>query len=78
MPRHVLSREEYLDLKRRLWVAQDGKCADCGSPFGLALHHDKGRGIAGGYRDDLDEKNRLLCDECHRKADRKRNSKFGS
>jgi hypothetical protein len=75
--RSALGREEYQELKRRLYVKQKGRCADCGRARPLQLHHAVGRGIGGWRRDDKNPRNRLLCSECHPKADRERNSKFG-
>lgn len=75
--RAVLDREAYQELKRRLYVKQNGRCADCGRAKPLSLHHAAGRGIGGWRRDDEDPRNRLLCSDCHPKADKERDSKFG-
>lgn len=78
-PRAVLGRAEYLELKQRLYVKQKGRCASCGKVKPLSLHHAAGRGIGGWRRDDEDPRNKLLCSDpnCHAKADRERDSKFG-
>jgi 5-methylcytosine-specific restriction endonuclease McrA len=73
----VLSPEEYQDLKRRVYARQRGRCADCGKARQLELHHKHGRGIGGAYRQDTDDQVVGLCWECHPKADKKKNSKFG-
>jgi len=74
-----LSAEEYRRLRWRQYVWQEGRCGDCGKPvpFGMFhFHHATGRGIGGGYRNDLDEDNYGVCEKCHPEADRNRKTKF--
>ena len=78
--RIVLAPAEYLQLRDKVYVLQHGRCADCGNPLGIdeaALHHLKGRGIGGGFREDTVEATKILCRKCHPIADRNRSSKFG-
>jgi hypothetical protein len=77
--RVILSPDEYQRHKERLYVAQGGRCADCGGAISLwqaELHHSQGRGQGGGFRDDLHDGNRLVCRNCHSAADKNRESKF--
>jgi 5-methylcytosine-specific restriction endonuclease McrA len=76
-PKVVLDGEEYQDLKRRVWVRQRGRCAHCSKARQLDLHHKHGRGIGGAYRQDVEDEVIGLCQECHREADKHKNSKFG-
>lgn len=77
--RQVLERDEYRKLKERRWAEQQGRCLLCGDPMrldGCELHHRRGRGIGGGFRDDADTE--LICRKCHQKEERKKKpSKFG-
>ena len=72
-----LSSPEYAKLRWQVFVLQDYRCADCGRnvSFGaFELHHQVSRGFGGGFRDDSNV--RGLCGDCHREADKHRESKF--
>jgi hypothetical protein len=76
--RVVLVGPDYQDLWFRVCMGlQGGKCAHCGCSRGLSLHHKRGRGMGGGFRLDTEEGVVGLCESCHRKADRHKDSKFG-
>jgi hypothetical protein len=75
----VLPPEEYRELRDEVFVDQEGRCADCGNPvsiFQMELHHERGRGIGGGFRMDTKEETRGVCPRCHPKADRNKKSKW--
>lgn len=75
--RIALAPAEYLKLRDRVFVFQHGRCADCGEPLGINeidLHHNAGRGIGGGFRNDFDT--RGVCRKCHKVADRNKRSKW--
>jgi hypothetical protein len=75
--RVVLEGEAYRALWRRLYARQQGKCGGCGlARAGLQVHHEKGRGLGGGFREDTEENTILLCEICHPVWDKKRKSKF--
>jgi 5-methylcytosine-specific restriction endonuclease McrA len=64
--RVLLSRPQYLSLKRQLYIAQRGLCAHCGQAESLELHHLRRRGMDGAWRDDA--RSVLLCRSCHERA----------
>jgi len=66
--RTILTGRDYTDHKRKVWEAQQRMCATCGLyvPFDHAvLDHEKGRGLGGGKRSDLDPENRVRHNWCH-------------
>lgn len=74
-----LSPTDYQRLRWVKFVEQDYRCADCGRPVSYAefdLHHSHSRGFGSGFREDLDVNNRGLCRDCHREADKHRESKW--
>ena len=75
--RVVLENEAYRALCRRVFARQQGKCGHCSKARQLQLHHRRGRGMGGGFRDDTEENTIGLCWECHPKWDLNRESKFG-
>ena len=69
-PRVVLEGSEYEELWMRLYVLQEGRCCHCGEATAdLQLHHEAGRGLAGGFRRDVEEESKLLCRVDHPKWD---------
>jgi hypothetical protein len=75
----ALNQDDYDKLRWAIYVEQLGRCSKCGRPISFSqfqLHHATGRGIGGGFRNDLDPDNKGLCGKCHPDADRKRKSKF--
>jgi hypothetical protein len=77
--RIALNSDEYDKFRWAKYVDQLGRCNKCGKevPFAdFQLHHATGRGIGGGFRNDLDPDNVGLCGKCHPEADKKRKSKF--
>lgn len=69
-----LTGADYAKAKKEKWEAQGKRCADCDLyvPFEYAeFHHYGGRGMSGGKRNDLDPRNRVLCNGpngCHERA----------
>lgn len=66
------SAYQYRKTKRAIWEGQGRKCAECGdfipSPAFGDRHHEGGRGLGGGKRDD--RKTVVLCRaKCHKKYD---------
>ena len=72
LPQIVLDRKEYEALWWQLYVEQEGKCYACSRQLPLTLHHEEGRGLAGGFRRDVPETSRLLCLPCHQEWDKDR------
>lgn len=67
--RVILGPMDYRNHKRLVWFSQHGRCAECALPVGFSeseFHHEIGRGMGGGKRNDLDPENRVLCKACHR------------
>jgi hypothetical protein len=62
-----LSKVAYATQRRRRWEMQSRACI-CGKGISLdqgELHHEDGRGLGGGKRNDL--RTVMLCQDCHRK-----------
>lgn len=76
MGRVILDKEEYRELALSVFARQGFRCAGCGKCCPLQLHHQRGRGIGGGFRMDTIAETTGLCRDCHPHWDRNRTSKF--
>lgn len=68
--------KDYTEFRRSLHESQNGLCYQCGKVTSLAadilsdwsfhVHHENGRGMGGGRRDDTPESCKGICGKCHR------------
>jgi len=66
--RTKLTGQEYTRHKREVWMKQGRMCASCGMYAAFAqteFDHEKGRGMGGSKRDDLDPENTVRHRWCH-------------
>jgi HNH endonuclease len=64
------------EFRREVWKRDGGRCTRCGNRVNVIaegnysdmhLHHENGRGLGGGKRNDVFEECSTLCVSCHRK-----------
>lgn len=65
-----LTDAEYAELRRQVWLEQEGHCAACPRSVPLLymhLHHKKHRKAGGGSTDHSRDNVEGLCPTCHKK-----------
>lgn len=66
--RTKLTGKDYTEHKRAVWLKQEKLCATCGFYVQFSdseFDHDRGRGMSGSKRDDLDPNNAVRHSWCH-------------